>query len=119
MPTLLLVDDSMTSRLLFKRCMPEGGGIDVCEAHDLVSAMAKAREVRPDLVVLDYNLPSGNGVALAREMRQAGVSSKYVLLTANTQRAVVQAANDAGFNLVLEKPITRDIVVAALKVLHE
>jgi DNA-binding NarL/FixJ family response regulator len=105
--------------MLFKRCMPEGNTIEVHEAHDLPSAMTKARDSRPDIVVLDYNLPSGNGVALARAMQEAGVNAKYVLLTANTQRAVVQAANDVGFHAVLEKPITKDVVAAALKVLNE
>lgn len=108
MATLLLVDDSMTSRMLFRRSVPAGSAVEIHEAHDAASALAKAREVRPDVIVLDYNLPVSNGVALARELRAAGIDTRYVLLTANTQRAVVQAAQDFGFRAVLEKPITRD-----------
>jgi CheY-like chemotaxis protein len=114
MPALLLVDDSTTSRMLFKRWIPEGTSLVLHEAHDAVSALAKAREVRPDVVVLDYNLPVGNGVSLAREMQLAGVAASFVLLTANTQRAVVQAATDFGFRAVLEKPITQEIVAKIL-----
>jgi DNA-binding NarL/FixJ family response regulator len=107
----------MTSRLLFRRCVPPGTAVQIHEAHDAASALVKARETPPDVIVLDYNLPVGNGVALARELKAAGVEAKYVLLTANTQRAVVQAAQDVGFHAILEKPITNEVVAAVLEAL--
>lgn len=102
---ILIVDDSMTSRLLFKANMPKNGGHQVFDAVNLTDALDKVREVQPDLVVLDYNMPQYNGVEMAQAMLQAGVRTKMVLLTANTQKTVVDAAMAAGFISILEKPI--------------
>jgi response regulator NasT len=119
MATILLVDDSATSRMLFRRCIPAGAPFELYEANDGESAIAKALALRPDAVVLDYNLAAANGVSVARDIRDAGVATKFVLLTANTQRTVVTAAQELGFRAVLEKPITSDTVAAILRVLAE
>lgn len=103
---ILVVDDSKTSRLLFRAYMPKDGQHQVFEAAALVDALAVADEARPDVVVLDYNMPELNGVEMAKVMRDAGVDAGFVLLTANMQQSVVDAAMTAGFVKLLEKPIS-------------
>lgn len=102
---ILIVDDSKTSRMLFNVYMPKGGKYQVFEAADLPDALDKAREVQPELVVLDYNMPQYNGVEMQQAMLKAGIKAKFVLLTANTQKTIVDAALAAGFVSILEKPI--------------
>lgn len=87
--TLLVVDDSSTSRLLFRIHLPPECGHVVHEAEDAEGALRVAREVRPDMVFLDYNMPNRDGVCIARDLRAAGIEASYILLTANVQLAVL------------------------------
>jgi two-component system chemotaxis response regulator CheY len=111
---ILIVDDSKTSRLLFKAYMPKDGQHEVFEAANLADALEKMREVLPQLVVLDYNMPQHNGVEMAQALLQAGLEAKMVLLTANTQKMVVESALAAGFIQILEKPINAAKIAALL-----
>lgn len=112
---ILIVDDSMTSRMLFKAYLPKGGQHELFEAANLPDALARMREVQPELVVLDYNMPGHNGVEMAQAMVQAGLKAKIVLLTANIQKTVVEAARAAGFVQVVEKPINAAKIAALLE----
>ncbi len=112
---LLVVDDSSTSRLLFRIHMPVDGGHTVHEADGGESALAVAREVRPDVVFLDYNMPDRDGVSIARDLRAAGLDACFFLLTANVQQSVLDEAREANFAGVLEKPVSRDKISAMLR----
>lgn len=112
---VLIVDDSMTSRMLFKAYLAKSGQHELFEAANFQDAQDKAQNLQPDLVVLDYNMPEYNGVEMARALQQQGVNAKYVLLTANTQKATVEDALSAGFVQIVEKPINADKVAALLK----
>lgn len=114
MKKILVVDDSATSRLLFKAHMPKDEGYEVHEAKDLEGAMDLGASIRPDLVFLDYNMPDKNGVEIAEALRDAGVDSIFFLLTANTQQSVLAAAEGVGIKGVLEKPITGEKLIRAL-----
>lgn len=112
---ILIVDDSMTSRMLFRAYMPKDGQHQLFEAEILSDALNKAREAQPDLVVLDYNMPEHNGVEMAQAMQEAGVKTKFVLLTANTQKTIMDAALAAGFVQVLVKPVSAEKIAALLE----
>lgn len=112
---LLVVDDSSTSRLLFRIHMPAEGRHVVHEAEDAESALRVAREVQPDVVFLDYNMPDCNGVEIARKLREAGLDPCCILLTANVQQAILEEAREAGFAGVLEKPVSRDKIASVLR----
>ena len=114
MKTILVVDDSATSRLLFKAHMPKEGDYRIVEAANLEQAMERVGAEHPDLVFLDYNMPGKNGVEIARTLADAGVEATCFLLTANTQQSVLAAAQEAGIRGVLEKPITRAKLEQAL-----
>jgi CheY-like chemotaxis protein len=60
-------------------------------------------------------MPEHNGVEMAQAILQAGFKPKMVLLTANTQKMVVDAATAVGFLQVLEKPVNAEKVAALLK----
>lgn len=108
MISILVVDDSATSRLLFRAYLPSDAQVELHEAADGQAALAKAEEVRPDVTVLDYNMPDHNGVEIARQLRARGSDTKFVLLTANVQPSILQAAEALGFMTVVEKPINRE-----------
>lgn len=112
---LLVVDDSSTSRLLFRIHMPADSGHVIHEAGDAENALRIALEVRPDVVFLDYNMPDCNGVEIARDLRAAGLNPCCILLTANVQQAVLDEARAAGFAGVLEKPVSGDKIATVLR----
>ncbi|MDP2809065.1 MAG: response regulator [Rhodocyclaceae bacterium] len=112
--TLLVVDDSATSRLLFRAHLPAEEGHTVVEAEDMDSALRMAESTRPQVVFMDYNMPTENGVAIAGRMRERGCAAAFILLTANVQQAVLDEARAAGFVGVLEKPVNRDKIAAVL-----
>lgn len=111
---ILIVDDSKTSRMLFRAYMPKDGKHELVEAENLVEALEVMRNIHPELVVLDYNMPNYNGVEMAQAMLKAGFNAKFALLTANVQRTVVEAARATGFVQVVEKPINAAKIAALL-----
>ena len=106
--TILVVDDSATSRLLFRAHLPGNFPYIVHEADSLDSAMKKGTTIRPEVVVLDYNMPDQSGVEVARTMLRAGINARFVLFTANTQKSILDEAAAAGFVAVIEKPVTME-----------
>jgi len=84
--TKVLVLDDEESLVRLVRRYPEREGYEVGEAGDGERALSLAREVRPDLVVLDVALPGLDGVEVCRRLRQ--FSGGYVVtLTARAEEA--------------------------------
>lgn len=117
--TILIVDDSATSRLLFRAHLPEDFPHVVHEADNLAAAVAQATAIKPEFVVLDYNMPDQSGIEIARTMQKAGISAMFVLFTANTQKSILDEATAAGFMAVIEKPVTREKISAMLEKVGE
>lgn len=115
MKKILVVDDSATSRALFRAYVPKDGNYDLYEAGDYESAVKLAVKLKPDICVMDYNLPVKNGVEIAREIIEAGVETKFILMTANTQKSVLDSARELGFVALIEKPIDAEKVAHVLR----
>src|SRR3954451_21236778 len=78
--TVLLVEDSETILQYLRRVM-ERGGMDVAVATDGEAGVAKFHEVRPDLVVLDVNLPRIDGWAVLERLRTVDEAVPVIMLT--------------------------------------
>jgi DNA-binding NarL/FixJ family response regulator len=68
----------------------------ICETSDGGEAIAKARELRPDLILMDIGLPKLNGLETARRIRELVPSAKIVFLTQESDIDVVQEALGIG-----------------------
>ena len=66
--TVLVVDDSAAFRASARRLLEARGYEVVGVAADVASGLAKARELRPDCVLMDVNLPDGDGITAAAEL---------------------------------------------------
>jgi len=105
-PTLLIVDDSRTSRMIIKRIITQlRPGWALLEASSGDEALAKVAEVSPPFISMDMNMPGINGLDAAREIRQSHAGIRIVLCTANIQDSVQSDAAEAGL-LFVSKPIT-------------
>lgn len=106
-PTVLVVDDYEDSRTMFRRLM-ESKGCAVAEAVDGEAAVEAARRARPDLILLDLNMPRVDGLAAAqriRELKGATRDVPIIAITAFDTYGMKEAALEAGCDDYLTKPV--------------
>ncbi|MEK2472635.1 response regulator transcription factor [Streptomyces noursei] len=116
--TVVIADDHPVYRQGLTRGFQLSGQIDVvAECADGESALQAIREFGPQVAVLDYRLPSMDGIAVIHAMTRDGLPTRALLLTATTDSAIVYQAVEEGAYGYLGKdaPRTR-IVEAVLKV---
>lgn len=89
----------LSSMILLK----EPGWHVVCEVSDGAEAVVKAKELKPELILLDLSLPKLNGIEAARQIRKIAPNSKILFLSAFDSIEVVQEALNAGANGYLAK----------------
>lgn len=110
---IVLADDEAIIRLDLKELLVEAGYDVVGEAGDGEAALALIIEHRPDLAILDVKMPKMDGIAVAREAASAGVPA--LLLTAFSQRDLIEQARDAGVAAYLVKPFRRNELLPAVE----
>src|SRR4029077_13914565 len=104
MPTrIIIADDETIQRMDLKDVLTRQGYLVVGEAGDGVSAVNLARELRPDLVVMDIKMPEMDGIAAARVLTEERISP-VLLVTAFSPRERVDNAKDAGVLAYGAKP---------------
>ncbi len=80
-PRILLVDDFQVVRRTIRNLL-DSHSLDVCgEAEDGKEAIEKVRQLRPNLVLLDINMPGMNGIQAAFEIRQLSPATKILFLS--------------------------------------
>ena len=89
-------------------------GYEVDAAHDGEEALARARERRPDLVVLDLMLPGVDGIEVCRRLRAAG-DVPIIILTARDSVADKVRGLDAGADDYVTKPFVFDELLARVR----
>ncbi len=95
--------------------MLEEEGYDVVgQAGDGAKAIELAQELRPDLVILDVKMPVLDGIAAAERIAGDRIAP-VVILTAFSQRDLVERARDAGAMAYLVKPFTKQDLVPAIE----
>jgi two-component system, OmpR family, KDP operon response regulator KdpE len=112
---ILVIDDEKPVQA-WLRLRLEALGHRVFAALDGVQAIMLARQVKPELIVLDLNMPGGGGyVALERLRRMSGTVSTPILIYSVTKRtAVLPRIGTAGPVEVLEKPAASEDLVGAI-----
>jgi DNA-binding NarL/FixJ family response regulator len=98
---LLLVEDSDVYRDSLVYLLGMRSGVEVLGAvGDGASAVRSARELRPEVVVLDYRLPDEDGASVASQLRLEGSEAAIVFLSASAGRDEYDAASSTGAPLV-------------------
>ncbi len=106
--TILIVDDDPLIRKLILTTLEDVAGFCLREAGDGVQAIEAALEERPEIVLLDYDMPRLNGVETCRRLRSDPVTADatIVMLTAMSDAPAEDRAVDAGADLFLTKPFS-------------
>ena len=112
---VLVAEDEALIRLDLVEMLKEEGYDVVGEAGDGGTAVALATELRPDLVIMDIKMPVMDGIEAARRIAEARIAP-VVILTAFSQRDLVERARDAGAMAYLVKPFNKGDLVPAIEV---
>jgi len=112
---VLIAEDEALIRLDLREMLIEEG-YDVCgEAGDGEAAVKLAEELRPDLCILDIKMPIMDGIAAAEKIA-GGRIAPVVILTAFSQRDLVERARAAGAMAYLVKPFQKSDLVPAIEI---
>ncbi|GGC27154.1 response regulator receiver and ANTAR domain protein [Brevibacterium iodinum ATCC 49514] len=112
---VVVAEDEAVIRLDIVEMLREVGYDVVGEAADGESAIRLAEELRPDLVVMDIKMPILDGISAAERIARARIAP-VVLLTAFSQKELVERARDAGAMAYVVKPFTSADLIPALEI---
>lgn len=113
--TAVVAEDESLIRMDIVETLTEAGFDVVAAVGDGESAVAKARELRPDVVVMDVKMPQTDGVSAAERIGEENLAP-VVMLTAFSQAELVERARDAGAMAYVVKPFTPADLLPAVEI---
>ncbi len=112
--TVVIAEDETLIRMDLAEMLVEEGYAVVGQAGDGAKAIELVEQLRPDLVILDVKMPVLDGIAAAEAIAGQRIAP-VVMLTAFSQRDLVERARDAGAMSYLVKPFTQSDLVPAIE----
>jgi DNA-binding NarL/FixJ family response regulator len=101
---ILVVDDNAPIRGLVREFIESRPGFEICgEATDGLEGIEKGRELKPDLIVLDFLMPRINGLQAALVLHEIVPHSPVILLTFYRDAVPGDLAQAAGVSSILSK----------------
>ena len=108
--TILIVDDSETSRMIIKKCFTMTGDEDntFLEAEDGIHALSLMASAPVDLVVTDLNMPRMDGLTLLRKLRTSGRTKNLPVMVISSMGNdhLDQELRDLRVTAIIRKPLT-------------
>ena len=114
MTSIVIAEDEAIIRLDLREMLEEEGYVVVGEAGRGDLAVALVRDLKPDVVILDVKMPGLDGIEAARQITAEGICA-ILMLTAFSQREIVEQARDAGAMAYLVKPFQKSDLVPAIE----
>lgn len=112
---IVIADDESLIRMDLREMLTNLGYLVVGEAGDGRSAINVARELKPDLVIMDIKMPDLDGIEAAKVLTEERIAP-IVLLSAYSQQDLVQRAREAGVTAYLVKPIRESDLPPAIEI---
>ncbi len=111
---VVIAEDEALIRMDLAEMLAEEGYDVVAAVEDGEQAVTQAEELRPDLVILDVKMPRLDGIAAAQRIASQRIAP-VVMLTAFSQRDLVESARDAGAMAYLVKPFGKSDLMPAIE----
>ena len=111
---LLIADDDIAVRREFRKSIENSGYEVVAEASDGMNAVNMAREIKPDMAVLDIAMPAMDGLAASKVMLEEGLVHCTVMLTSFETEDYVNSAIESGAEGYITKPFYREQLLSVL-----
>ncbi|MHB1130763.1 MAG: ANTAR domain-containing response regulator [Chloroflexota bacterium] len=112
---VVIADDESIIRMDLREMLESLGYLVVGEAGDGISAVNIARELKPDLVIMDIKMPDLDGIAAAKMLTEERIAP-VLLLTAFSQQELVEGAREAGVVGYIVKPFRESELLPAIEV---
>ena len=113
--TVLVCDDAIFMRTMIGDILAQAGFEVVGEAESGVQAVAKYKELKPDLVTMDIVMPDMGGIDAVREIVRLDPDAKILMCSAMGQQALVVEAIQAGAKDFVVKPFQPSRVLEAVQ----
>ena len=107
---ILLIDDSKTMRNIQKSVLKQLGYTDLEEACDGQDALNKIDAFKPDLCLVDWNMPVMDGLTFVKNFRANDKTTPLIMVTTEAEKSRVIEAIKAGVNNYVVKPFTPDLL---------
>ena len=107
MPMLIVADDSMFQRFQSAKTAKEAG-FEVLEAKDGAECLRLLRENRPDVLLLDLNMPDPGGVAVLEALAAEAADVRVCVVTADIQETTKARCLELGARAFLNKPVDHE-----------
>src|ERR1700691_1355109 len=116
MKTILLIDDDLQLRRMFKMALTRSG-YHVIEADSGISGLEMARKHLPDLILSDIHMPGGDGSTLLRDIRRDSElkSKQVVLMTGRPDLVTPRKGMDEGADDFLVKPVNLEALLNCME----
>lgn len=111
---VLIVDDSLYMRTLIKDALGPAGYEIIGEAENGEMAIDLALELDPDIITLDNILPDMIGTDILRVLKEEGIESSVVMISAVGQQSVIEEGLGLGAFDYIVKPFTTDQLLGVL-----
>lgn len=117
-PTVMVVDDSLTMRKVLGRTLEREGYV-VVTAKDGMDALQKLQETLPDIMLLDIEMPRMDGFELARNIRGDVLTANIpiIIISSRTAEKHRNVAKELGVNAFLGKPVQDEELITQINAL--
>lgn len=113
--TVLIVDDAAFMRMMIKNILSKAGYEIVGEAENGAQAVAKYKDLKPELTTMDITMPEMDGISAVKEIMKLNPSAKVIMCSAMGQQAMVIDAIQAGAKDFIVKPFQPNRVLEAVQ----
>lgn len=111
----MIIDDHAVVRNGVRKALEQRGGFHVFEAASRAEALAQIAKVNPTLIIVDLNLPDGNGLDIVQWVRSISSHTALVVLSFSESDEFVLAAMNAGASAFVQKAAPLSELIASIE----